>query len=362
MLEFNSVTYTDKNLPLAITVESLPVEEKADGTLVVDDKNILVKVKLASLNPLDAFLKSSAIPYLFRGKKGYAYDYSGDVVAIGASAASKTGLALGDAVCGLNYLIFGKGTLSEYTLVDPFVLSGETIQKKLNSLTYEEAASYPLVFGTAQVMFDYCKLSTFKKVLIIGAGTSVGRYCVQLAKQVYNSEHIVVTCSGASEELMRELGATEVIDYKKQKSILNSVLESVKTSGQFDAIFDCCGNGDLLGYINGILRSKEEGGAYVTIVGDFKPVFSDSFFSLFFRNYGSAILRNISGKLGLLLYDYTRIMITPSEKWASKLITYFEEKHFKIFIDSVYTFDNFQEAVDRISSNQARGKVVVNIH
>lgn len=362
MLQYKAVTYTNRNTPLTITDNTLPVTVKNDGTYDLDTKKILIKVKLAALNPVDGLLRNTAVPVLFRAKKGYGFDYSGEVVAIGPQAASQTGLSAGDAVSGMFMLVFGMGTLSEFLLVNPFKESGACILKKPEKLSFEEAAAYPLVFGTARDMFKYGeqKSSTFKKTLVIGAGTSVGRYVVQLAKQLYNSEEIVVTCSSASESILRELGATLVIDYKVHKSALNPTLESVKESGKFDAIFDCCGNGDLFSEINEIIKPKKEGGAYVTIVGDKKARFEASAFGLVLLN-STSFFREIASKLGFLLYNYGRVMLMASEENAKTLASYFQKFDIKVFVDSVYPFEKFQEAIDRVTSNKARGKVVVNV-
>lgn len=361
MFEFKAVTYTNRNDPLSITTTTLPVTTGPDGTYSVAGDKVLVKVKLASLNPVDNFLRSAAIPYLFRAAKGFGTDYSGDVVAIGADAAAKTGLAVGDAVCGLNSDPFGKGTLAEYVLVDPFQQLGCTIHKKPKSLSYQQAAAYPLVFGTAQTMFDHSDCKDLKKVLILAAGTSVGKFLVQLAKQVYGVPEIVVTCSGTTEPEARELGATEVINYREYKLILNPVLDSVKKSGKFDLILDSAGNGDLFDNMLDILRSKQEGGTYVTIVGDIKPAFSESMFSMLFANYKSQF-RAVWGMLGRLPYKYVFHMLPPDAEWAAKLARYFDEKDIKVVIDSVYPFEKFQDGLDRLVSNKARGKVVIDIY
>lgn len=360
--EFKAVKWTNKNTPLQIKTDTLPISKDAAGNFDVPSDKVLVRVRAAALNPVDLILKNVAIPGLFRAEKGFGSDYSGDVVAIGSSAQQKTHLSVGDKVCGINQQLFGNGTLSEYSLVDPFKESGESIRKIPGSLSYEEAAAYPLVFGTAELLFDQCrKGNTYHKVLILGAGTSVGRYCVQLAKQVYGSEHIVVTCLGKTEPLARELGATEVIDYTKNKSILNPVLESVRDTGKFDAILDCCGNSDLFPQITNIIRDRSDWGSYNTLVGDAKIDYLGNMYALIFKNLGATV-RGIRSRLGLLSYYYGSVRVLGSGAWADKLPGYFEHKNIKVYVDSVYEFGEFAKAVERLQSNRATGKIVVRIY
>lgn len=359
--QFKALKWQNNNSPLRIQTDTLPVTEDNAGNLKVPDNNVLVKVKAAALNPVDLLLKHLAVPGLFRADKGLGLDFSGDVVAIGASAAAKTGLRVGDPVCGINQTLFGNGTVSEYTLVDPFKKSGASIRKIPGKLSYEEAAAYPLVGGTAQSMFDHCaEGNTFNKVLILGAGTSVGRFCVQIAKQVYGSKNIVVTCSGRTEPLARELGAGEVIDYTKSKSILDPVLESVKATGKFDAILDCCGNNDLFDNMTTILRDRKEHGSYVTIAGDKKLNYNGIGVGHFFNNI-PAIVRGIRSTLGYLPYYYDIFGLDSTKSWPDLLTKYFEEKHIQVFIDSIHSFEDYEEAVARLQSNQATGKVVITI-
>lgn len=358
--KFRAVRWRNRNTPLQIKQTTLPVKISPDGTPAVGSDWILVKVRAASLNPVDLLMKNAAIPWLFFGEKGFGLDYSGDVVAIGASAAAKVSLQVGDRVCGLKMDMYGEGTLSEYILVNPYKKTGASIRKIPGKLSYEQAAAYPLVGGTAESMFEHCQPNKFRKVLVLGAGTSVGRYAVQLASKVYASEHVVVTCLGKTEALARELGATEVIDYTKNKNVLNAVLDSVAATGQFDAILDCVGNSDLFGHMSTILRGRSDHGLYITIAGDGKLDYKASPVGNFLLNVAVA-WRTVRSTVGLLLYYYTFILVNGRDPWPDRMVEFFESRDIRIFIDSTYEFDRFGDAVARLQSNRATGKVVVTI-
>lgn len=360
MLEFNAVTFKNNSTPLAITSTTLPVEVK-DGQFKVGPKEILVKVHAAALNPVDLILKNSMPSLIFRGDKGFGMDYSGDVAAIGAAAAAQTGFAIGDRVAGLLQDVLGQGTIAEYILINPFNKTGKSARKMPQNLSYQEAAAYPLVFGTAQQLFDQAaKGNAYKKILIIGAGTSVGRYCVQLAKNSYHATDIVVTCSGRLADAITELGATSIIDYTQHKSILNPVLELVKESGKFDLILDCCGNGDLFSEMLHILKGRSEGGTYNTVTGDNKSKFTNSFISIIVGNVVAAV-RQVRSLLGLLPYHYRLTLLDNQGPWPDACAENVASGKYKIFIDSEYPMERTQEAADRLLTNKAVGKVVVTI-
>lgn len=360
-MQFKAVKFTNNASPLTIGTQEIPVKEENGTYKLPSEDSILVKVHAAALNPVDLIIKNTLGPWFFRGEKGFGFDYSGVVVAIGANAAKRNALQVNDRVAGLFQDVMGPGTVAEYVLVDASKPTGANARKLPDNLTFQQGAAYPLVFGTAQTMFDnIAKGNTFNKILIIGAGTSVGRYCVQLGKKIYNSTEIVVSCSGRTEEAIRELGATSVIDYTKHKSILNPVLESVKESGPFDAIFDCCGNGDLLNDLHTILKNRKEFGSYTTIAGDSKLDFSRGFLYKLGSNL-SATLRLLKARWGWLPYYYSMTLVNGGDAWPDACVKALRDHDFKVFIDSEYTMEQIDEATARLGSNKAVGKVVINI-
>ena len=235
-LTYKAYTYSSKNDPIHVTNQHILLVKKGDEYTVPSNK-ILVKVDSAALNPVDLMLYNSAIfPFtLMNSNQGIGRDYSGVVEAIGSG--DDLGLKVGDKVCGLYLHPLGKGTVAEYILLD-----GKTdvaVNVIPSNLSITEASSWPLVYGTAFAMHDGVAVKD-KKVLVLGTATSVGRYVVSLAKK-YGAKEIVTTNSERSLDLVAALGSTSQIDYTKHKSILTPVLESVKDSGSFDAVFDCCG-------------------------------------------------------------------------------------------------------------------------
>lgn len=362
-LEFKAARYNNSALPLIVKTTSLPVTVENGEYKLPTNTSVLVKVHAAALNPLDIVIKNSLSPWLFRAERGLGGDFAGEVVAIGDVAAKKLDAVVGDRINGLHLenLLLGPGSVSEYVLIDVIKSTGQNARKIPSSLSYQQAAAYPLVLGTAITMFsEVLPSNSFKKILILGAGTSVGRFCVQLAKKVYNAEDIVVTCSGRSETLIKQLGANKVIDYSRHTSILKPVLEEVKDGVLFDVILDCCGNSDLFSNISEILKKKDQGGSYLTIVGNNKMVFSKSVVMGLVKNATSQ-LRKLGSSLGFLSYKYNMTVFTGLGAWPDEGVKYIEEKGLEIFIDSEYPLEEVSKAFERVESNKAVGKVIVNI-
>lgn len=362
-LTFKAVTWKNRDSPFEIDTQSFNLKTDAQGNYIVGPGQVLVKVHFAALNPVDLVLKNIATPGIFRAKKGFGFDYAGTVVAIGAAAASAKNIQVGDEVCGINWKVLAShGTVAQYILVEATSSGGASIRKKPAKLSLKQAAAYPLVFGTAQTLFTAApKNNSFRKILIIGAGTSVGRYAVQLAKLVYGSEQIVVTCSGKSREAITALGATDVIDYTQHKSLLSPVLELVKASGPFDAVLDCVGNSDVLAEATTIIKPRKEGGAFVTIVGDTKANYKRESIGALLRHYLLAI-RLVRDYICWLPYHYKWVMLDPAaELWASQIAKVIDENDVVIDIDSVYPIEEIQAAVDRLRTNHAVGKVLIQI-
>lgn len=190
------------------------------------------------------------------------------------------------------------------------------------------------------------------KVLVIGAGTSVGRYAVQLARNG-GAKEVVTTNSARTSDLIQSLGATSQIDYHKNPNLLTPVLESVKSTGQFDYIIDCWGGSDLFPEISTILR---KGGVYNTIVGDAPGTGLAALLGGI-----KSITRTIGSKLGLLGYTYEVMLLDFNAGWIDEARDLIANDKLKIFIDSVWPFDQLNEAIEKLESGRAQGKIVLEV-
>jgi NADPH:quinone reductase-like Zn-dependent oxidoreductase len=160
-------------------------------------------------------------------------DVAGTVEALGEGV---TGFRVGDEVFGV-----GVGTFAEYATTRP-----DKLAPKPTNLSFEEAATVPTTGCTAlQGLRNVGKVRSGQTVLVIGAAGGVGSFAVQIAKAF--GAHVTGVCSTPKVELVRSIGADEVIDYTRE--------EIVDGARRFDVIFDAAGNREA-GYLRGALTPK----------------------------------------------------------------------------------------------------------
>jgi NADPH:quinone reductase-like Zn-dependent oxidoreductase len=171
------------------------------------------------------------------------------VEAVGPDSA---GLTAGDEVYGL--IDFRRdGADAEYVAVRAIELA-----PKPATLAFAEAAAVPLSALTAwQVLFDHGELHEGQRVLIHGGAGGVGSFAVQLAR--WRGAHVTATASARDAELVRELGAVDVIDYRAQRF--------EQAVADMDLVFDTVG-GETWERSWDVLRP---GGRLVSIVVPLSP-------------------------------------------------------------------------------------------
>ncbi|MBO9702966.1 MAG: NADP-dependent oxidoreductase [Sporocytophaga sp.] len=203
------------------TAETLQFNE----TLVpqINEDQVLVKVYAASVNHIDGLKASGAIQQIYPLQFPWipGSDFSGKIEALGSKV---TGFKVGDEVYGNSPT---GGAYAEYVAANP-----NAISQKPKSLSFIEAASVPVVAGTAwQGLFKYAHLISGQTILIHGGAGAVGAYAVQFAHQA--GAKVIVTASGTDKAYLTSLGADEVIDYKTNtfESMVNDV----------DVVFDLVG-------------------------------------------------------------------------------------------------------------------------
>ena len=208
------------------------------------DDQVLIRVAAAAVHAGDWHLMTG-IPYVARlafglraPKSPPGMEVAGTVEAVGHNV---TNFAPGDEVCGI-----GVGTFAEYCLA-PI----NKLVHKPDRLTFEQAAALPISGITAlQGLRDSGHVAEGQHVLVIGAGGGVGTYAVQLAKSF--GTKVTGVCSTSKVELVRSLGADDVIDYTRADI----------ADRTYDLILDCAGHRSLAA----LRRAATERGT-VVIVG-----------------------------------------------------------------------------------------------
>jgi 2-desacetyl-2-hydroxyethyl bacteriochlorophyllide A dehydrogenase len=186
---------------------------------------VIVKVAATSINPIDWKLREGYLKQMFPWEFPIilGWDVAGEIVEVGANVKDYQ----------VGNRVFARpettrfGTYADYTIVDAHLLA--TIPE---SITYQDAAAVPLAGLTAyQALFEHGSLKAGEKVLIHAGAGGVGTYAIQLAKNA--GAHVITTASLKNHELLKKLGADEVIDYHTTN------FEEVLTD--IDLVFDTMG-------------------------------------------------------------------------------------------------------------------------
>jgi NADPH:quinone reductase-like Zn-dependent oxidoreductase len=208
---------------------------------------VLIKVHFAGVNPVDWKIRAGYGRYrdAFTFPLILGWDVAGSIVCVGPMVKA---FKAGD-------LVFarpepkGNGTYAQYVAVRGFELAPVP-----SKISMQEAAGIPLASQTAWMgIFEKGNLQKGQRILIHGASGGVGIFAVQFAKLA--NAYVMATTSAKNVELVKSLGADEVIDY-------NSEDFSKKVSG-IDLVFDTIG-GDTQSRSWQVIR---KGGILVSTVG-----------------------------------------------------------------------------------------------
>jgi NADPH:quinone reductase-like Zn-dependent oxidoreductase len=191
--------------PEVLQYEDAPRPEPQAG-------EVLVRVLAAGVNPIDWKVREGHMKDFWPHKLPLipGWDLSGVVEAVGPGPAAAGRFKKGDEVYSVPDAS-RDGAYAEYIVVRESELA-----LKPKSLHHVRAAAVPLAAVTAwQALFDAGQLKRGQRVLIHGGSGGVGHVAVQLAK--WKGAHVLATASTKNQELLRELGVDEPIDYTKQK-------------------------------------------------------------------------------------------------------------------------------------------------
>jgi NADPH:quinone reductase-like Zn-dependent oxidoreductase len=197
------------------------------------------------------------------------------------------------------------------------------------TLSYEEAAAIPFGGITALHFLRTGKIRSGQKVLIYGASGSVGTLAVQLAK--YFGAEVTGVCSTTNVELVKSLGADQVIDYTKE--------DFARSGETYDIIFDTVGKSAL----RDCLRSLDKDGTYLQAVA------------------GPALLAQMrwaAMRSGKTLIGGTAVPKTEELVHLTELV---EAGKIRPVIDRCYPLEQMVEAHRYVDQGHKKGNVVITV-
>ncbi|QWH29644.1 NADP-dependent oxidoreductase [Bacillus mycoides] len=320
----------------------VPMRMTEMPTPEINQYEVLAEIHAASINPIDFKIRDGKVKLLLKYKMPLILgnDFSGVIVKVGTKV---TQFKVGDEI----YARPRKdkiGTFAEYIAIHE-----DDIALKPKNLTFEEAASIPLVGLTSyQALHDIMQLQKGQKILIHAGSGGVGTFAIQLAKIM--GATVATTASEAGENLVKSLGADEIINYKKEK--FEDILKN------YDAVFDTLG-GITLEKSFDIIKSE---GNIVSVSGmpnaRFGKEFGSGFFKTLLFSLASKKLTALEKKHNA---QYSFLFMKPSGDQLRIIAKYIESGQIKPIIDRIFPFEDTQKAMEYSEFGRAKGKIIVKI-
>ena len=326
--------------------------------------NIVIKVHASAINPVDKALLSGDLKMVIP-VASFPHVICYDVAGVVEEADTEGKFSVGQPVFAR---LFGnekdgkkkpwyRGAMAEYCVADT-----SNVVPKPKNLSFEEAASIPLVGMTALQVLKASGLSEGDSIFISGGAGGVGTMAIQLAKHVFKAGRVVTTASkGEKANLCMALGADVVIDYKSTK--FDEVLGKSDET-KFDVCFDTTGESLQMPEV------VKDGGRIVTIAGmatleELRRIGGTAWILKLFvkrrvkrKEYKAAQSKNA---------DWHYLFLSPSQEDLSMLAKHLESGAIKPVLDGIWDFysedvkDGWQGAFNRSFSGRAKGKCVVKI-
>jgi NADPH:quinone reductase-like Zn-dependent oxidoreductase len=282
---------------------------------------VLLRVRAASMNPLDPKLREGHYRMIWRLKPPFVLgvDVAGEVEAIGPGV---TRLRPGDVVFGE---LARPGAHAEYA-----VAGQDLLLPKPGRLSFEEAAAIPAAGMSAlQSLRDGARLRAGQRVLVNGAGGGIGTFAVQVCRAW--GAPVTAVASARKQDLLRQLGADEAVDY--------AIEDFARRESAFDVILDVVPNRSF----PECRRALAPGGAYVTTLPGPGPFLWGALTAL--PLFGGRRCR--------------ALMLRPKRSDLEELARLAEAGSLRPVVGEVFALDAIREAHLRMQSGHARGKIVV---
>lgn len=324
-------TYDRFGPPEVLTLKEVPKP-------VPGDHEVLVRIHATTVTAGDWRVRSLEVPkgfgLLSRLALGFSTprqpilgsELSGEIEATGKAV---TRFQVGDEVFGFTGTRMG--CHAEYRCLpeEGHGRKDEAVALKPASLGYEEAAALSFGGTTALTFFRKARLQRGEKVLVVGASGGVGTAAVQLARHL--GARVTGVCSTANLELVRSIGAEQVIDYTNE--------DFTRSGERYDVIVDTAGTAPF----SRCERSLAEGGRLLVVLGSLPEMLRAPWVSLTTR-------KKVIGGVASWGVEDLRLLATLAEAGQ-----------FRPVIDRRYRFEEMVEAHRHVDAGHKRGNVVVTV-
>ncbi len=320
--------------------EKLQLNETTEPT--IKDNDVLVQVFAAGVNILDAKIRNGEFKIFLPYKTPFTlgHDVAGIVIKIGSKVSK---FKVGDEIYARpsdNRI----GTFSEYISIDE-----KDVALKPKNLSMEEASSIPLVGLTAwQALIEKGNIKRGQKVFIQAGSGGVGTFAIQLAKHL--GATVATTASSANIDLVKNLGADIVIDYKKE--------DFEKVLKDYDFVL----NSQDTKTLEKSLRILKPDGKAISISGPPDTGFAEDislpWYLKFVMKMLSLGVKNKARKLGV---NYSFLFMKADGNQLTEITKLINEGIIKPVIDKVFPFDQTNDALEYVEAGRSKGKVVIKV-
>jgi len=306
----------------------------------VRDHDVLVAVRAAGLNMLDAKIRDGEFKLIlpYRLPLTLGNDVAGVVTRVGPKARA---FKPGDEV----YARPDKeriGTFAEF-----IAMNEADVALKPKNLTMEEAASIPLVGLTAwQVLVERAGLKRGQKVLIHAGSGGVGTFAIQLAKHL--GATVATTTSTANVDLVKNLGADVVVDYKKD--------DFAKVLKDYDVVLSSLDKHTL----EKSLAVLKPGGKLISISGPPDVAFAkENGLNWLLQQIMCLLSLGIRRKAKRRGISYSFVFMRAQGEQLRKITALIESGVVRPVLDRTFPFQATNAAMDYLATGRAKGKIVI---
>lgn len=309
---------------------------------VLEDDEVLVRVKAAAVNPLDNMIIHGEVKLIVPYKMPLIMgnEFSGIVEKTGKNT---TRFKVGDKVYG-RMPLKKIGAFAQYAAIEESALA-----LMPDYLSFEEAASIPLTALTAMQAFEIMQVKSGESIFISGGTGSLGAMAIPIAKSL--GLHVYTNGSKENEERVRKLGAERFIDYKKENYV--DVLTNV------DHVLDTLGDRELPNEF----KVLKKGGNLVTLRGlpngrfakrNKMSLFKQILFQIAGRKYDKMAAKNKQ------THDF--IFVHEDGKQLDRINQIFNKTYpIETSIDTIFSLDQINEALSKVRNGKSKGKTIIKI-
>lgn len=330
MKAFQLQQYDKKNL--ALNCVDLPRPQVAPN-------EVLIEVKAAGVNPLDNMITRGDVkmitPYALPQTMGN--ECAGVIVEVGSGV---TDFAVGDAVFS-RLPISRPGAFAEYVAVP-----ADAVARMPEGLSFEEAASIPLTALTAYQALDLLEAKPGSSIFISGGSGGLGAMAIPLAKA--RGLKVYTNGNSASRERVMALGADRYLDYREEDYL--EVLEPV------DYVLDSLGGKELERQMQLLRR----GGKIVSLRGMPNARFAKRFGLPTWKRWLFALAAfGVERKARQLGVSYEFLFVQSNGRQLAEVARLIGEKGIQPSVGQVFPFAETNDALRKVASGGASGKVVL---